>query len=72
MKDCDFFLEFRFKSGVKISIEKYVQCSQEAYDVVVVLAHKKGKTPVNTRLKMKICDVFEEVGRLKVVSEGYL
>lgn len=55
-----------------IQLEKYVQCSQEASDVVVVFAHKKGKTPVNTRLKMEICDVFEEAGRLTVMSEGYL
>ena len=55
-----------------IESEMIMQCSQEASDVVVVFAHKKGKTPVNTRLKMEICDVFEEAGRLTVMSEGYL
>ena len=55
-----------------LQLEKYVQCSQEASDVVVVFAHKKGKTPVNTKLKMEICDVFVEAGRLTVMSEGYL
>ncbi|MDE5772727.1 MAG: hypothetical protein K2I06_14090 [Ruminococcus sp.] len=55
-----------------IQLEKHIQCSQEASDVIVVFAHKKGKTPVNIKLKMEICNVFEESKRLTVMSEGYL
>ena len=55
-----------------IQLEKYVQCSREASDVVVVFAHKKGKKPVNTKLKMEVCNVFEEAKRLTVMSECYL
>lgn len=55
-----------------IQLERSVQCSREASDVIVVFAHKQGKKPVNTKLKMEVCDVFEESKRLTVMSEGYL
>ena len=55
-----------------IQLEKSIQCSQEASDVVVIFAHKHGKAEINTKLKMELYDVYEEARRLTVMSEGYL
>ena len=55
-----------------IQLEKSIQCSQEASDVVVIFAHKNGKNAINTELKMELFDVYEEAKRLTVMSEGYL
>lgn len=55
-----------------IQLEKSIQCSQEAFDVVVIFAHKHGKNAINTELKMELFDVYEEAKRLTVMSEGYL
>ena len=55
-----------------IQLERSIQCSQEASDVVVIFAHKRGKTAVNTKLKMELFNVYEEAKRLPVMLGGYL